>query len=239
MLLVATLSVLVAWGAMAPGVQPSALRVEMTSVIALLAPLFWPGIAATPARTALRVAAWSAAAAGLAAVLLWLPGHAAQPLPRALVACGMLLLILLPTHLLAAVVEAMLRHRSGDAEAAREMAGRTAAIVLALLGTLPLWLGTLAELLSARHPWIIDAALGASPLTHLAVASGNDLLRNEWFYQHSNLAALQFSYPELGTLVGAYATLAGVLALVALAIRRPRHRVANAADFDSTMERTP
>ena len=30
-----------------------------------------------------------------------------------------------------------------------------------------------------------------SPLTHLAVASGNDLLRNQWFYQHSNLASLQ------------------------------------------------
>ena len=71
------------------------------------------------------------------------------------------------------------------------MAGRTVALVLALLGSLPLWLGPAGELLSGRQPWIIDAIVGMSPLTHLAVASDNDLLRNEWLYQHSNLAALQ------------------------------------------------
>ncbi len=81
---------------------------------------------------------------------------------------------------------------------AREAAGRSAAVALALLGALPLWLGPVAETLSARHDWAIDAVVGASPLTHLAVASGNDLLRNQWFYQHANLAALLFSYPGLG-----------------------------------------
>ena len=102
------------------------------------------------------------------------------------------------------------------------MAGRTAALVLALLGSLPLWLGPVAELLSARHAWVIDAIVGMSPLTHLAVASGNDLLRNEWLYQHSNLAALQFSYPGLAHLAWSYASVCSMLALVALAFLRPR-----------------
>ena len=34
-------------------------------------------------------------------------------------------------------------------------------------------------------------------LNNLAVATGNDLLRNQWFYQHSNLAGLRFDYPGL------------------------------------------
>ena len=130
----------------------------------------------------------------------------------------MLMLILLVTHAVAAGLEGRLRGQSGDAETAREMAGRAAALALALLGSLPLWLGPAAELLAGRHPWIIDAVVGMSPLTHLAVASGNDLLRNQWFYQHSNLAALQFSYPSLaGThpvlrlgLLGARARPAGI-----------------------------
>ena len=99
------------------------------------------------------------------------------------------------------------------------MAGRTAAIALALVGSLPLWLGPAGELLAGRQPWIIDAVVGVSPLTHLAVASGNDLLRNQWFYQHSNLAALQFSYPGLARLTLSYASAILALALVALAFR--------------------
>ena len=100
------------------------------------------------------------------------------------------------------------------------MAGRAAALALALVGSLPLWLGPACELLSGRHPWIIDAAIGISPLTHLAVASGNDLLRNQWLYQHSNLAALQFSYPGLADVAVAYAAVLLLLVLFPLASRQ-------------------
>jgi hypothetical protein len=229
MLAVASVLVLAAFGATTTELQPSALRVAVTAVIGLIAPLFWPGSAATPARTALRIAVWSAAAACLAAITLRIAGNAGQPFARILAACGMLLLILLVTHAVAAGLEGRLRTRSADAETAREMAGRAAAFALALLGSLPLWLGPAAELLAGRHPWIIDAVIGMSPLTHLAVASGNDLLRNQWFYQNSNLAALQFSYPSPVELILFYGVASLTLALVPLASRRPRLRIDDAS----------
>lgn len=222
LLLAAAALVLGAISGKATDLQPSALRLMVTAVVGLLAPLFWPGCAARPARTALLIVAWATAAACLAAIALRVLGNPAQPLPRIVEPCAMLMPILLLTHTAAAAVEGHLRRRSWDADNAREIAGRTVAITLALLGALPLWLGPLGELLSGRHAWIIDAVVGMSPLTHLAVASDNDLLRNQWFYQHSNLAALQFSYPGPAQLAWSYALVGGVLALLALALRRSR-----------------
>lgn len=220
MMAVAAVAILAAFGAIATDAQPSALRVAVTAVVGLLAPLFWLGRAATPARTALRIAAWSAAAAGLAAIILRIAGNPSQPVMRILPSCAMLMLILIVTHALTAALEGRLRGPSAAAESAREIAGRTAAIGLALLGSLPLWFGPAGELLAGRHAWIIDAVIGISPLTHLAVASGNDLLRNQWFYHHSNLAALQFSYPSLAELAASYAAVCLALALIPLASRR-------------------
>jgi hypothetical protein len=236
MLAVAGGMMLGTFGATATHLQPSALRVAVTAVIGLIAPLFWPGNAATPARTALRIVTWSAAAACLAAITLRIAGIPGQPFARILAACGMLLLILLVSHAVAAGLEGHLRDKSVDAETAREMAGRTATLALAFVGSLPLWLGPAAELLARRYPWIIDAAIGISPLTHLAVASGNDLLRNQWFYQNSNLAALQFSYPSLTELVLYYASGSLVLALIPLVARYPRRRIDGANPTQSTTE---
>ncbi|MDP1902507.1 MAG: hypothetical protein Q8K96_18960 [Rubrivivax sp.] len=227
-MLVAVWLALAALGATAPDVQPSALRVMVTSVVALLAPLFWPGGAATPARSALRVLAWSAAAACLAALALRILGNPVQPWVRIAEACAMLVPILLLTHVAAALLEALLRALSFDAQSAFEAASRTVALALAALGSLALWLGPVAELLSGRRAWAIDAVLSLSPLTHLAVASGNDLLRNQWFYQHSNLAALQFSYPGLAELAWAYALVGLALALLALVFRLSRRQAGDA-----------
>jgi hypothetical protein len=232
MLVVATWLVAAAFGTRSAELQPSGLRLVVTAVIALLAPLFWAGCAATPARTALRIAGWSAAAVGLAAVALQLPSHPGQPFASTLGPCAMLLLILLVTHSVAAAIEWRLRGPAGDAHGARAMAGGTAALLLAALGALPLWLGPAAELLSGRYEGVIDAVIGISPLTHLAVASGNDLLRNPWLYQHSNLAALQFSYPELAGLAWSYGTL--LLGFAALAYWLARRPVANATPNRST-----
>lgn len=234
MLSVVALLIFTALGATADDVQPSALRVTVTAVIALLAPLFWPGIAATPSRTVLRIVGWSAAAAGLAAAILRVLGTPAQPFDRILGVCGMLMLVLLLAHAGAAVLERRWGGSSGGAKAkgAREMAGRTVASALALLGALPLWLGPVGELASRRHDWAIDAVIGLSPLTHLAVAGGNDLLRIQWFYQHSNLAGLPFSYPGLTGVAWFYAAALLMLALGALALRGRSHRVANATHPD-------
>jgi hypothetical protein len=215
---------------------PSALRVTVTAIIALIAPLFWPGRAATPARTAVRVGAWSVAAACLAAVALGIAGNPGQSFARILAACGMLLLILLVAHAVAAGIETRLRDRSGDADTAREMAGRVTVLVLALLGSMPLWFGPASELLARRHPWIIDAVIGMSPLTHLAVASGNDLLRNPWFYQHSNLAALQFSYPSPAELILSYGLAVMALAVIPLASRWARRPIESEQPILTTTE---
>ena len=234
MLAVAGVLMLAAFGA--SDLQPSALRLAVTAVIGLIAPLFWPGNAATPARTALRIAAWSAAVACMAAIALRIAGNPGQPFARILAACGMLLLILLVTHAAAAAIEVRWHGQSGNAETAREMAGRTAALALALVGSLPLWVGPACELLAGRQPWIIDAAVGISPLTHLAVASGNDLLRNQWFYQHSNLAALQFSYPSPAELILSYGSVSLALAFIPLASRHRRRRIDGASPTQPTTE---
>jgi hypothetical protein len=239
MLLVATMLTLAAVGAGSDDLQPSALRVMLTAVVGLLSLLFWPGAAATPARTAWRVVAWSAAATLLAAVALRVTGQVLQPWPRILSSCAMLLLILLVAHALAAALEARLRAGRADAHGAREAAGRTVAMVLALLGTLPLWAGPLAELLSGRHEWAVDAAVAASPLTHLAVASGNDLLRNQWLYQHANLAGLQFSYPGLFEVAVSYAAMCLLLALGAFAFGRRRGGIAHPNPVHPLTEKSP
>ena len=234
MLAIAGMLMLAAFGA--THLQPSALRFSVTAIVGLFAPLCWPGNAASPARTALRIASWSIAVACLAALALLIAGNPGQPFARILAACGMLLLILLVTHAVAAALEERLRHQSGDVAAAREKAGRLTMLALALLGALPLWLGPASELLAGRHPWIIDAVIGVSPLTHLAVASGNDLLRNPWLYQHSNLAALQFTYPGLADLAVAYASVLLLLVLFALAPLRRRRSIDRHGPNNLTME---
>lgn len=239
MLPVATVLVLAAVVARADDVQPSALRVLVTAVVGVLSVLLWPGVAALPARTAWRVVAWSAAAALWAALALRVTGQAMQPYPKILSSCLMLLLIVLVANALAAALEIRLRRGSADAHGAREAAGRTVAMALVLLGSLPLWAGPLAELLSGRHEWAIDAAIGASPLTHLAVASGNDLLRNQWLYQHANLSGLQFSYPGLLEVGAFYASACLLLALGAFASGRRQRSDADANPSHHSQEKSP
>lgn len=217
--------------------QPSLLRVEVTAVVAVLAPLFWPGRATTRARTALCVVAWSGAAAASAAIAIVVLGRFGQPWLQIVWACAMLMAILVLSHAAAAWLERRWRARSNDADSARELAGRTMSVALVLLGTVPFWLGPVAELLSVRHPRVIDLVVGLSPVTHLAVASGNDVLRNSWLYEHSNLASLPVSYPERAALAWGYGSACAALALAALASRMPRRR-AGAVRHDSTLEQT-
>ncbi len=222
LLAISAAAALAACGAASTELQPSARLVLVTSVIAVLAPLFWPGRARTPARTGLRVAGWSCAATAMAGFAASIGPGVGLPFPRITAACAMLVLILLATHAVAAGLEALIGRRAGDTQGARELAGGTAAVLLAILGAMPLWFGPAAELLSHGDTRVLDAAVGSSPLTHLAVASGNDLLRNQWFYQHSNLASLQFSYPAPAALVLSYVIVLLALALAPMAARAAR-----------------
>jgi hypothetical protein len=206
-------------GSTAIDVPASEQRVLIASVIAVLAPLCWPGCADVPGRTAVRIGLWAAAATALAAILQRLLGPSGQPLPAILETCAMLLPILLLTHAASALIETRLRLASADPTLARDAAARMAATGLALLGALPLWLGPVAELLSARVDGLIDAIVGISPLTHLALASGNDLLRTAWLYEHANLAALPVTYPALAPLAWCYGGACLAVAISALAWR--------------------
>jgi hypothetical protein len=220
MLFLAAWAALVAAAAWAPDLAPSGVRLVVVSVVALAAPLLWPGLAVAPKSTLLRVGLWSFAAAVATAAVLWIFGGPRQPLLPVLLSAAFLLGLLLPAHAAAALLESRWRGLNLQDESSREMAGSSVALALALLGTLPLWLGPVAELLRGGHEGIIDTLIGASPLTHLAVASGNDLLRNEWLYQHSNLAALPFSYPGLAGLAGFYSATFTLLLVAALAWQR-------------------
>lgn len=240
LLALALLLLLAAMGAVGAGaeaLQPSAQRLAVTAVLALLSLLFWPGAAHSLRGTARRVLAWSVGVAVLAAVTLQLAGQPLQTWNKVFSSCALLCLMLVVAHTLAAALELRMRARGADADAARESAGSNVAWALALLGALPLWAGPLAEVVSGRHEWLIDALIAASPLTHLAVASENDLLRNQWLYQHANLAALPVLYPELHAVLAAYA--AAGLALLALALARRRRTGAEAEFIDPKTELTP
>lgn len=219
MLAVTATLMLAALSPAASDLQPSAQRVLVTSVLALIAPLFWPGKAKTPERTALIIIAWSGAVTLLAVLTLLLHRASGQSLTLIVMPCMMLLLIMLVTHAVAAGLEQFMITQSADSDVARGSAGLLASVGLAMLGSMPLWVGPTAELAGEFSATLIDSAIGVSPLTHLAVASGNDLLRNQWFYQHSNLAALRYLYPGMTTVMAAYIAITLTLLLITLAVR--------------------
>lgn len=201
-----SLSVLVALGASGAawgGTHASAWRVTAAAAVLLLAPLFWPGRGPAAWR---RVAGWSLAGAAVAVAATFAFGPAGRWDAVALVALQLLVLLLL-AHALCAGLESPL---GGPGPA-----GASVALLLALAGALPVWAGPVGL---GTEGGGLDALLAASPLTHLAVASGNDLLRNPWLYENTPLGGLPAEYPAGTTLVAAYA--AGLAALAALAWRR-------------------
>ena len=74
---------------------------------------------------------------------------------------------------------------------------------LAVLGATPVWLAPLVQALDGSAV-AANLALAVSPLVHLAAATGSDLLRTDWFYRHSSIASLYFSYPRVGAGLLAY-----------------------------------
>lgn len=215
---------LAASGVMSAEFQPSARIVMVTAITGLLAPFFRPDATGHACRSAVPVALWCIGAVVIAAGAIAVTGGPGVSAPRVLRASLLLLLVLLATHAAAAVIEEALLALTRDREGVHEAATWVVVVALAAFGATPLWLGPVAELLSGSEPAAVDAIVGMSPLTHLAVASDNDLLRNQWLYQHSNLASLRVTYPTLVAIILSY--LAAILALstvlTALAIHRSR-----------------
>ena len=230
------LFLLAALGAAAQDLQVSARLVAVTAVIGLLAPLFWPGRADTPRLTAARIIGWSLAATLLAGVAAMLSGVGVAWISRTVAACSVLFLVLVLVHAAAAVLESLLHGRTQQSDSTRESATWFVTGALVTVAAAPLWLGPAAELASSSRPQAVDAAVAVSPLTHLAVASGNDLLRNQWFYQHSNLAGLRFDYPRPVPLMTAYGLLAAVLLVVSAALQARGQPEAHTRRTPSTEE---
>lgn len=197
---------------------PSAWPVLVAALAALLAPLLWPGCTPSTGGSLWRVLAWSAACTAAVAGVLLLAAPVSAPATRSLAVAGMLGAMLVAAHAAAALLE---RVCGGTPVARAAMAGGAVTLMLALAATLPLWLGPFVQLASAQHPWADDAAVAVSPLMHLAAAAGNDLPRNDWFYEHSALAALQFDDLDPRWLGAAW--LAAAAVLLAFVARPRRH----------------
>lgn len=194
----------------------SSRRLMLVGLMATLAPLFWSGYASV-----LRVLGWALGVGTIAALLLaaWrIPG-----LDAGAAACLQLSLLVIAVHAIAGLTEALGTRALGQRCA---IPGKAIALVLVLVAALPLWLGPAAELSLADHPGFAEAIVAASPLTHLALASGNDLFHQPWLYQYANLATFRFDYPPVGSVLGAYALLAGLLlATLAALARWPRAKL--------------
>lgn len=85
--------------------------------------------------------------------------------------------------------------RSGAAGATLDPLRVLIVTVLAALAGGPLWLAPLASL-NTTPAISASSILAVSPLIHLAVGAGADLLRVPWWYAHSTLGSSRFDYPD-------------------------------------------
>jgi hypothetical protein len=86
--------------------------------------------------------------------------------------------------------------------------GVTAAVgwtlfLLTLLCATPLWVLPV-DRPEAPGPLVLNALVAINPLTHLAVMTGTDFLRQDFFYRHSALGSLRYAYPTPSAVVTGY-----------------------------------
>lgn len=204
-----------------PDAAPSLLTLIAAAVPALLAPLFWPGRAAPDLRRGLGYAAGVGAIALLGTLLLNAERHLWS---TTLVTAGVAAAIGFGSCGVAGALQSLLERRLG-AIPAREAALVATALALWALAAAPVWLAPLAEShpsSTGASPWFANALLAASPLAQLAVAAGNDLLRNDWFYAHSALAGMPVGYPHLGLVLPAWLALGTLTVAIERRARAPR-----------------
>jgi len=203
----------------ADGTAPGATRLlAVVALPALLSPLLGrPGttrLATLPA----HALAWALGTFLLAAAV-WLTAGGWPP-SRSIVPLLFALGLVITARLAAIVAAAALRNSSMADAAADEWARWLAASTLWLLAATPLWLGPLADLQAREGTAAAEAIVAASPLVHLGLAAGQDVLRTQWFYANSSLGSLQFDYPSLTSVALGYACAAAVLALLAVGFAR-------------------
>jgi hypothetical protein len=84
--------------------------------------------------------------------------------------------------------------------------------VIAMFTSIPLWLGSVAEI-TGNHLMTTNLIVGASPLTALAASLEFDYLRTNWFYQHSVLGSLRYEYYPWSSYVFILISLTAALAI--------------------------
>ena len=170
------------------------------AIVVFLAPLFAP-LRCRPA----ALIAWAGGAGALGVLI-----GALLAAPRAVSFAHIVAVALLSAALLFVVLGLAGR----AARCVGEEFARLASVgLLAVASAAPLWLGPLA-LESGSDGRVASGLLALSPLVHLAVAAGADLLRSPWFYAHTSLGSLRFDYPAASILALCYGAAAlGVAAL--------------------------
>lgn len=206
-------------------VPPAMRLLAAIAAPALLAPLFGGRAPATLAAVTARFASWALGTL-LLVIVVALAGGA---LPLAGIAAPLLVAggIVVTALLAMLVVARALRSIGMDAAAAESSAGWMVVAALWLLAAAPLWLGPFADLAARTGPARANAIVASSPLVHLGVAAGQDLLRTQWFYQHAGFGTLQFDYPSPASLVCAYLGASAVLTALAFAMTRHPTRPRN------------
>jgi hypothetical protein len=201
----------------------------------LLDPLFSSEVSPTSKALIAGIAGWvcSTLLLGVVAILCGARPATAQLAPLLIVVLG----IVVVTRLAASTVSRLLQAVGLDEPAAREWARWLTAAMLWLLATAPLWLGPLAALGATAGPDRSGAIVAASPLVHLGLAAGQDLLRTQWWYAHTSFGSLQFDYPSLAAIARAYVATALALAAVNVVLslrdtapRRSRHEPLSAQE---------
>jgi hypothetical protein len=209
-------------GARAGGLTATGSTFTAIAVSTLLAPLFWPRKAAT-LRQLLGCVITPIIAGTLLAGAFAAARIGSMPMGSLAPVLAVALGILVVAYLCMAAVEGAMRQLGADEGSAREASVWCVVAILWLSSAAPLWLGPIADLGARGEPGLPSAVLAASPLVHLAIAGGYDLLRSQWFYGHSSLGALQVEYPRVATLLACYAAAGAVLALLAIPLRiRPK-----------------
>jgi len=204
--------VALALGIAGPDTPPATRLLLAVAAPVLLLPLFYGEAARASTALVACIVGWlcSTLLLGVVAILFGARPATAQLAPLLLVALG----IVVVTRLAAGTTTRLLQASGLDEPLAREWARWLAAAILWLLATAPLWLGPLAALGADADPGRASAIVAASPLVHLGVAAGQDLLRTQWWYAHTSFGSLQFDYPSLAAIARAY--VATALALTAL-----------------------
>lgn len=113
----------------------------------------------------------------------------------------------------------LLTATSGRTESNRQFI----AIGFVAFSTAPVWLAPLAEA-TGNVPWLTNAIVGLSPLSALAVALDFDILRSNWFYEHSAIGSMRYAYPASNTYLIILLVLSSIAALPHTLLRRNRAR---------------